>query len=383
VLAADRLELDGLDLRFDASRLTGSVAAALGARPAFGANLRLDRLNLEAYLPRVATWAASAGLAWLDGFDANLELAVDQLSYDTVPLTGVHTALTLDRGALSVHTLEIASVAGMHATARGVLEGAQQPAALDVTLSAQGDDPAPLLQLLGDDQATPSFGPLALSLHAAGPADHVALALDAALAGGTLGATGEADLAARALRLQLTVSGVALGRVLPTVLGTSGLDGTLEMAGDLTEDGSAAGAPLAALTAAGQARLRDVVIQGLDLGAIAALLRSGARAGDGAAATLARDLTHGRSAFATLDAGVALHGTRLTTDDATLAGADGSVGVRGGLDVATRALDLTLTVQPTGDPAAPPAIVRLDGALAAPERQVDAQSLAAFLAARR
>ena len=387
-LAADRVALDGIDLRFDASRLTGSVDAVLGARPAFGANLRLDRLNLEAYLPRASgAGAAGAGLGWLADLDANLELAVDRLNFDTVPLDGVHAALTLERGALTVHALTVASAAGLQASLGGTVRWDRQPGALDLAVSAQADDPSPLLQLLGDDAATSDVGPIAVSLRASGPLDHVQLVLDGGLAGGTLGATGEADLTARSLDLKLTMADLALGRALPTALGTHALDGalagTLNLSAALAVGGLALNAPPASLSVTGALRGHDVAVSGFDLASLASLLaHTGAQGGDAVAQTVAQDLTRGRSTFATLDGGFALQGPRATTDNTTLTGGDGTVGVGGSLDLGAGTLDMTLTLQPAGDPTAPPATVRLTGALAAPTREVDARALADFLAAR-
>ncbi|MBI3516122.1 MAG: AsmA family protein, partial [Proteobacteria bacterium] len=200
---ADRLELANIDLQFDASRLTGSVVAALGARPALCANLQLDRLNLEAYLPRAGA-AARAGpprepppepFAWLTALDANLQLHVDQLSWDTLPMRTVVANLTLERGTVSLHELSAESIAGVRATLGGVVRRARWPAETELTLTAQASDPSRFLQLLGWDAATPALGPLALSLAATGPLDRLHLALEAELAGGTLGAAAEADLA--------------------------------------------------------------------------------------------------------------------------------------------------------------------------------------------
>ncbi|MEJ0070104.1 MAG: hypothetical protein WDO24_16855 [Pseudomonadota bacterium] len=107
-ITGDSLELANLDLRFDASRLTGSLAATRGGRLALGANLRLDRINLEAYLPRSASSGNPPGAApldWLTALDANLQLQVEHMTYDTVPLDGVLIDATLERGTLSLHEL--------------------------------------------------------------------------------------------------------------------------------------------------------------------------------------------------------------------------------------------------------------------------------------
>ena len=47
-----KIDIAGLDLQFDSSRLTGAATIALRTPIAFGANFVLDRINLDAYLPR-------------------------------------------------------------------------------------------------------------------------------------------------------------------------------------------------------------------------------------------------------------------------------------------------------------------------------------------
>ena len=46
------VQFTGLDLKFDSSRLTGGVTLALTRRLYFGADVTIDRLNLDAYLPK-------------------------------------------------------------------------------------------------------------------------------------------------------------------------------------------------------------------------------------------------------------------------------------------------------------------------------------------
>jgi uncharacterized protein involved in outer membrane biogenesis len=213
-IARDAIELANLDLQFDGSRLTGGVVATLGARPAFGVNLRLDRINLEAYLPRAGNRSAapappiagSAPLDWLTGFDANLQLQVDQLSYNTVPLQGVLVDASLEAGTLRLNQLTTESAAGVRATLGGIMRRARWPAELELTLTAQADDPSRLLQLLGYDLATPALGPLSATVSATGPLDHLRLGIDAAVAGGTFhAASDDADLLARGGTLAVAV----------------------------------------------------------------------------------------------------------------------------------------------------------------------------------
>ena len=58
IATPEQVKATDLDFLFDSSRLSGGVTVALSSRPSFGADLTLDRLNLDAYLP--ASGAASA-----------------------------------------------------------------------------------------------------------------------------------------------------------------------------------------------------------------------------------------------------------------------------------------------------------------------------------
>ena len=560
------VELANLDLRFDASRLTGSVVATAGARPALGINLRLDRLNLEAYLPRRAAAPPSgpAPYDWLTRFDANLRLHVDQLTYDTLPLQGLEIDASLERGVLRLDELSTENAAGLHATIGGIVRRAAWPAELELTATAQADDPSRVLQLLGYDLATPALGPLSASVSATGALDHVRLAVDLGLAGGTLHASAEAadllaprgalalslhhdetvrllrallpayrpaaealgalaltgtlsldtdhlaltdaaltlgatrlelragadlanprlsltarlagaglaldpllprrlaerpavplgadlwtvlagvpstlaalgaidasatielgtldyaaqhavgvalDLAVHersltaarfsaegwgghvtlsgafdplrepALSLRATLAGVAAEPAVRALLGAAPLDGRLDLEASVTASGTTERALLGSLAGEGRLSLHDGGLAGLDLAALASRLRPGA-VGNDQARGVEQDLSHGRTALATLAGAFSVRGARLATDDMTASGPGGDIALAGGLDAATRRLDVGLTVQPAGAPAPPPARLQFSGSLDAPTRTIDDQALLAFLAAR-
>ena len=59
----NQVDLTGIDLKLDTSRLTGGLAIALRDRPAFGARLDVDRFDLDAYLPP-APAAGPAAPVW-------------------------------------------------------------------------------------------------------------------------------------------------------------------------------------------------------------------------------------------------------------------------------------------------------------------------------
>lgn len=150
-VVADSSQVQGvnLDVVVDSSHISGGVTVALRSRPAFGASIVVDRLNLDAYLTpdgaalgdtngtttkgdattgAVAKPAGSPadGFAVLKGlaqFDANLRLQVERLTYRRVPLGGLAFDGTLFAGNLEVRKLGVGDLAGASGTFSGNLNG--------------------------------------------------------------------------------------------------------------------------------------------------------------------------------------------------------------------------------------------------------------------
>ena len=53
--SADNVTVTDLDIAVDTMRVRGGVAVALRERPGFGIGLSLDKVNLDAYMPRAGT----------------------------------------------------------------------------------------------------------------------------------------------------------------------------------------------------------------------------------------------------------------------------------------------------------------------------------------
>ncbi|MEK9723114.1 MAG: AsmA family protein, partial [Rhodospirillaceae bacterium] len=126
----EQVQIGDLDLRFDGSRLTGGVTVALRERLAFGANLNLDRLSVDAYMPKPASGAAQpaagaanpfAALAALSGFDANLQAHVKSLVYQDNPIKDVVADVTLYNGGLDIRRLSVGEAAGALVSLKGKL----------------------------------------------------------------------------------------------------------------------------------------------------------------------------------------------------------------------------------------------------------------------
>ena len=106
--APDRIDVSGLDLSFDSSKLTGDVGVTFGSRLGASANLALDRANLDAYLPNSL---AALGGAWRDSTDLALRLHADQLTWRAVPLADAGLAVTLHAGTFET-AANVADFAG-------------------------------------------------------------------------------------------------------------------------------------------------------------------------------------------------------------------------------------------------------------------------------
>jgi hypothetical protein len=128
----------------DGSRLSGSLTLRGGARPAIGAGLTLDRLDLDPWLPARAPPLGAMPNAF-SGFDAELRLSAKRATFHGVALA----PLTLDAGAeggkLTLRSLE-AQVAGAHLSASAALA----PGGLlsEGRLDLQAPQAKPLIALL-------------------------------------------------------------------------------------------------------------------------------------------------------------------------------------------------------------------------------------------
>jgi len=138
-LAGERLDLTGLDVTLDATRLNCAATVILRERPGFGIRLSADRFNLDAYLPRgpapprvgAATTASppskpggEGGLSdVLAGIDANLDAHIDALTWRGQPFNDVHLSATLQNTEATIRELSIGDVGGASGKLSGVIEG--------------------------------------------------------------------------------------------------------------------------------------------------------------------------------------------------------------------------------------------------------------------
>ena len=181
----EQVEIANLGIGLDSSRLTGGVTVALRKRLAFGADLTLDRVNLDAYLAgsakkKARSVSASGGsgakgeaggapakdkknsgdplavLSSLNVFDANLKLRVKSLVYRKTPIKGLTLDGTLFNGALELRQAGVANLAGASAKVSGTIEGLGGiPAMKGVSFDVRAADTSGLFRMAGIDPPVP------------------------------------------------------------------------------------------------------------------------------------------------------------------------------------------------------------------------------------
>ncbi|TWA60755.1 AsmA-like protein [Azospirillum brasilense] len=216
-----RVDVSGLDLRVDASRLTGAIAYVDRGRPAFGARLDLDRLNLDAYLPppgganAAQTAPAANGTAaparngsssgnssgnssmtparLLAGVDANLELSVGQLTVRNTPVQGLRLDATAAGGALSIKEATVQDAAGVKLRLDGQIAGLEPLRGAHLTLNAEAPSLDGVARAVPWPEGAPSperLGAVKAQARLSGDAERLAVELGVEAVEGSLEAGG-------------------------------------------------------------------------------------------------------------------------------------------------------------------------------------------------
>lgn len=214
---SSRLSLDGgtleakaIDLGFDSSRLTGAVTAALRERPAFGARIAIDQLNLDAYLgdgaaptqaaatPAAAAAAVSGGAVTrvtvpqavadaLASFDANLDAGVATLIWRNQPIRKVHLVSTLENHDLTLTEFSIGDLGAASGKLSGYLQGIGGDEKADAVFDMKGPELGRVLRLVAPGIASAdNFGAFTLGGELQQQGDRLSLESDLEATGGKL-----------------------------------------------------------------------------------------------------------------------------------------------------------------------------------------------------
>jgi len=170
----EAMQVRDVDLQLDSSRATGGVTIAATERLSFGADITVDQINLDAYLPASGTPAGSgdaaqasagaaqeaspasdpadpfAALAALGSFDANAKARVKAATFSGVPIKELVVDATIFDGALDIRRASVGDVAGASANVAGKLKGfGSVPSAEALTATFKASDPSRLFELAG------------------------------------------------------------------------------------------------------------------------------------------------------------------------------------------------------------------------------------------
>ena len=215
---SSKLSLDGgtldakaIDLSFDSSRLTGAVTAALRERPAFGARIAIDQLNLDAYLgdgappAQAAATPAAAAAAPVSGggvthvtvpqaladalasFDANLDAAVATLIWRNQPIRKVHLVSTLENHDLTLTEFSVGDLGAASGKLSGYLQGIGGDQKADAVFDMKGPELGRVLRLVAPGIASAdNFGAFTLGGELQQQGDRLSLESDLEATGGKL-----------------------------------------------------------------------------------------------------------------------------------------------------------------------------------------------------
>ena len=155
---ADRLALDSLRLDLDGGRMQGRAALAWGGRPRLEADLTVDRLNVDRYLPPAPATGANAApspkpaaskprpvpFALLRQYDLDARLAVVELTVSRVVLKDAQVRALLKDGRLAVDPLR-ADLFGGNINATAQVDVSSATPTLNLRPELKGIQLAPLL----------------------------------------------------------------------------------------------------------------------------------------------------------------------------------------------------------------------------------------------
>ncbi|WP_207476802.1 AsmA family protein [Arenibaculum pallidiluteum] len=190
-----QLQLSGVDLRVDTTVASGAVSFANRERPAFGARLEVDRLNLDAYLPQDGQGGRRFEAGWLSGFDATLDARFASLTLADTQVQDLQLDATLASGSLTLRRAEARDVAGANLSLTGTIASLSPLGGLDLGVNAAAESVAPPLRRLGIEAPVPPdrLGRVTVQGRMTGSLDRLGLELDAAVSQGRLQVGGAVD----------------------------------------------------------------------------------------------------------------------------------------------------------------------------------------------
>ncbi|NIZ02789.1 AsmA family protein [Thalassospira lucentensis] len=189
----EQLNISNLDMRIDDTAIRGAVVANMSGSglPALGLGLKLDRINLDQYLPSSpaatdgkssdgSSGTAGSGssssdggtdqtaktdmvklikdaLAPLNGVAANYRLSADEIISSGVSVRGITVNGSINGPKIELTNLAVANAAGLSASAKGTFNGAADVPTFDgLTMRITAKTLEPLVKLTGISLPAPA-----------------------------------------------------------------------------------------------------------------------------------------------------------------------------------------------------------------------------------
>lgn len=232
--------------RLDGAAVSGAATLRLGARPALGLGLTVDRLDLGLYRPRGL--GAAEALAMAAGFDADLRLSAERVVDGALLLERVSLDAALSEGRLLLRRVA-ATLGGAQATLTGQVlppERAGGPLRIaEFQAEAASPSAAPVLRALlpalgvtGAALPPIAAAPVSLRLSGAGPADALALTLAGEIEALRIEGAPRLDVFSGGVSGPVTLRHPGAARLLSLLTGEQGWDWLGEGSFSLVANGS-------------------------------------------------------------------------------------------------------------------------------------------------
>ncbi len=223
----EQVGLENIDLRLDLSRMTGGLVVALRQRLALGVGLALDSLNLDAYLPEAADRPGEPAqpgghdggdatgqprlntgpLAVLKAFDANLNLKVGSLSWQSQTVKNLRVKGTLRDGSLTLRETAFDELAGTRGSFTGTIRDLAAAPEVDGELELEATKPRRLAKVLDIDPAgVARLGRLVVKTKIKATGEDLSFDGEIAVQGGSLDLAGTVQPNARPLSFDVVVA---------------------------------------------------------------------------------------------------------------------------------------------------------------------------------
>ncbi len=178
---ASDLQLSGLEIALDTSRITGQAGYRNQGRPAVSVRLDADHLDLDAYRAGLSTPDLRTLSARLDGLDLSLSARLGLLTSGGVALRGLELDASAEQGALTLRSVRAADLAGLALSLQGSIAGLEPLRGVDLAFGAETESIAGAERVFGLTLPPPlrRLGALKLGGHLAGDGARLAVALNA------------------------------------------------------------------------------------------------------------------------------------------------------------------------------------------------------------